>query len=97
MPGGPGDIAIVYRAARADDVILRDELDVLAARRGVDLHYVVGEGARLSSEHLRELVADIAERDVYLCGPPAMIDAIHASLRAAGVARRQIVTERFEL
>ena len=46
------------------------------------LHYVVGdhatdEGARLlSPEHLRELVPDIAERDVYLCGPPAMTDAI---------------------
>jgi ferredoxin-NADP reductase len=51
----------------------------------------------LSPEHLRTLVPDIAERDVYLCGPPAMIDAIHDSLRAAGVARRQIHTERFEL
>jgi predicted ferric reductase len=97
MPGGPGDITVVYRAARVDDVILRDELDALATRRGVDLHYVVGEGARLSAGHLRALVADIAERDVYLCGPPAMIDAIRASLRAAGVGRRQIVTERFEL
>ena len=36
-----------------------------------------GEGARLlSPEHLRELVPDVAERDVFLCGPPAMTDAI---------------------
>jgi predicted ferric reductase len=100
MPGGPGDIAVVYRVARDDDVILRSELDALAARRGAALHYVVGDHRDrdpLSPEHLRALVPDIAERDVYLCGPPAMIDAIHASLRAAGVARRQIVTERFEL
>ena len=34
MPGAPGDIAVVYRSARAADVILRDELDELAARRG---------------------------------------------------------------
>jgi predicted ferric reductase len=100
MPGGPGDIAVVYRAARADDVILRDELDALAARRGAALHYVLGDhrdGEQLSPAHLRALVPDLAERDVYLCGPPAMIDAIHASLRAAGLGRRQIVTERFEL
>jgi predicted ferric reductase len=94
----PGDIAVVYRAAREDDVILRAELDELARERGTDLHYVVGRGeGLLSPEHLRALVPDIAERDVYLCGPPAMIDAIHTSLRQAGVARRQIHTERFEL
>jgi predicted ferric reductase len=100
MPGGPGEIAVVYRAAREEDVILRSELDSLAERRGADLHYVLGDhraGELLSPAHLRELVPDIAERDVYLCGPPAMIDAIHASLRGAGVGRRQIVTERFEL
>jgi ferredoxin-NADP reductase len=100
MPGGPGDIAVVYRVARDDDVILRSELDALAARREADLHYVIGDrrdAELLSHEHLRGLVPDIAERDVYLCGPPAMIDAIHGSLRRAGVPRRRIVTERFEL
>jgi ferredoxin-NADP reductase len=94
----PGDTAVVYRAAREDDVILRAELDDLARERGADLHYVVGRGqGLLSPDHLRALVPDIAERDVYLCGPPPMIDAIHSSLRQAGVARRQIHTERFEL
>jgi predicted ferric reductase len=101
MPGGPGDIAVVYRALRAEDVILRAELDALAERRAADLHYVLGDhrddGELLSPAHLRALVPDIAERDVYLCGPPAMIDAIHANLRGAGVGRGQIVTERFEL
>ena len=43
MPGEPGDIAVVYRALQADDVILRYELDELAARRGVELHYVLGD------------------------------------------------------
>ena len=43
MPGGPGDIALVYRALREDDVILREELEELAQRRGVELHYVLGD------------------------------------------------------
>ena len=42
MPGGPEDITVVYRALRDDDVILRAELDELAGRRGVEVHYVVG-------------------------------------------------------
>ena len=101
MPGAPGDIAVVYRALRPEDVILRAELDALAAERGAELHYVVGDhreaGAQalLSPEHLRELVPDIAGRDVYLCGPPGMTEATRASLGRSGVPRRQIVTERF--
>jgi predicted ferric reductase len=98
MPGEAGDIAVVYRALRPEDVILRAELDELARRRGAELHYVVGdhrEGALLSPEHLQRLVPDIATRDVYVCGPPAMTEATRATLSRSGVPRRQIVTERF--
>ena len=99
MPGGPGDIAVVYRALRPEDVILRAELDELAGRRGAELHYVVGdhreEEALLSPEHLQRLVPDIATRDVYVCGPPGMTEATRASLGRSGVPRRQIVIERF--
>jgi ferredoxin-NADP reductase len=49
----------------------------------------------LSPEHLRELVPDIAERDVYVCGPVSMTEATRASLRDAGVLSRQIVSEAF--
>jgi ferredoxin-NADP reductase len=51
----------------------------------------------LSPAHLRALVDDIAERDVYVCGPPAMADETVASLRELGVPRRQIHLERFAL
>jgi predicted ferric reductase len=98
MPGEPGDIAVVYRALRPEDVILRDELDALARRRGVALHYVVGDhrdGALLSAEHLQELVPDIAARDVYVCGPPGMTAATRLALDRSGVPRRHVVTERF--
>jgi ferredoxin-NADP reductase len=93
-----GDVTVVYRALRPEDLILRAELDELAHERGVALHYVVGDhraGELLSPEHLLELVPDIAARDVYVCGPPAMTDATRASLARSGVPRRQIVTERF--
>jgi predicted ferric reductase len=101
MPGEPGDIAVVYRALGAEDVILRDELDELALRRGAELHYVLGDhsgpgaGELLSPEHLLRLVPDIAARDVYVCGPPAMTEATRASLARSGVSRRHIFTERF--
>jgi ferredoxin-NADP reductase len=101
MPGGPGDIAVVYRALQHEDVILREELDELARRRGAELHYVLGDHrgpgaeALLSPGHLQALVPDIAERDVYVCGPPGMCEATRASLERSGVSRRHVVYERF--
>jgi predicted ferric reductase len=92
----PGDIVVVYRASREEDVILRAELDELARCRGADLHYVLGEEP-LSSERLLELVPDIAERDVFVCGPPAMTEATRASLGRTGVPRRRVFVERFAL
>src|SRR5688500_18628646 len=98
MPGGPEAITVVYRALRDDDVILRSELDELAGRRGVRVHYLVGghdTTEPLSPERLRALMPDIATRDVYVCGPPAMVEATRATLGRSGVSRRHIVTERF--
>jgi len=93
------DDVVIYRAIAAEELVLRDELDA----SGVRVHYVVGDHAApggerlLSPEHLLELVPDLAERDVYLCGPPGMTDAVLPRLRAAGVPRKHIHVERFAL
>jgi predicted ferric reductase len=98
-----GDLVVVYRVLTEDDVIFRDELDVLAASRAFMLHVVVGDHATdegrnlLSPEHLRALVPDIAEREVYLCGPPAMTVAIERNLRHTNVSRKHVHVERFAL
>jgi ferredoxin-NADP reductase len=97
-----GDVVVLYRALAEPDLVFRRELDELARRHALDVRYVVGDhrgdGARLlSPEHLRELVPDAPERDVFLCGPPAMIDVVGRNLRAAGVPRRSLHRERFAL
>jgi ferredoxin-NADP reductase len=61
------------------------------------VHYVLGENGELSLEVLTRLVPDVAARDAYVCGPPAMVEATSATLRAAGVPRGRILTERFAL
>jgi predicted ferric reductase len=98
-----GDIAVVYRVISDDDVIFGDELQELAERKGAALHVVAGDHRSdegrglLSAAHLQELVPDIAERDVYVCGPPAMADAVRGSALAAHVPARNLHTERFAL
>ncbi|MFI7405747.1 hypothetical protein ACIBW9_35680 [Streptomyces sp. NPDC049541] len=39
----------------------------------------------------------MSERDVYVCGPPAMTAAVLSSLRSLQVPRRQVHAERFGL
>jgi ferredoxin-NADP reductase len=94
---------VVYRVVGEEDIVLADELDSLARERGITLHYVVGDHRtaeghnHLSPAHLRELVPDIAERDVYVCGPPGLTDVLERNVRAAGVPKRFIHAERFAL
>jgi predicted ferric reductase len=101
MPAEAGELTLLYRAVDMRDLIFREELDTLAARRGAEVHYVLGDHrdpaahGLLGPAHLRELVPDLAARDVFVCGPPVMADAVRRSLRRAGVPRRQIVTEQF--
>lgn len=98
-----GDVIVVYRVVKEEDVIFRDELDQLARDRHIRLLVVSGdhttdEGRRLlSPDHLKELVPDIAERQVYTCGPPAMTEFIERNVRRADVPARFIHTEKFAL
>jgi predicted ferric reductase len=100
LPGLPGEITMIYRANTAEDLVLQRELDGIARARGASVHYLLGppkHGGRdhLSAERLRKLVPDLRERDVFLCGPEAMMTAARAGLRAAGVPRRHIHHESF--
>lgn len=98
-----GDVVVIHRVVEAGDSGLEEELGTLAARRGAELHLLAGDhrdpvaAGLLTPEHLRALVPDLADRDVFVCGPPAMADATSRSLREAGVPRRHLHTERFAL
>ena len=92
-----GDALVLYRVLSEEDVLFRNEL------QGRPVQVVAGDHATaegadlLSPDHLRELVPDLAERDVFVCGPPAMTQAIARNVRKAGVPRRHVHTERFAL
>jgi ferredoxin-NADP reductase len=50
---------------------------------------------RLDSAALTALVPDIAERDVYLCGPEPLQDALVAAATEAGVPDSHLHHESF--
>jgi ferredoxin-NADP reductase len=44
---------------------------------------------------LKNLVPDIADRDIYVCGPPTWITAVRKAARGAGAHRDSVHTEEF--
>lgn len=96
------DAVHVHYAPRARDAIFGDELRALAARHPRYRLHLVGTrdeapagGARhFAAAPLEALAPDWRQRDAYACGPQALLDAVEAHWRGAGLARR-LQTERF--
>jgi predicted ferric reductase len=101
LPAAAGEITLLYRARREEELAFRAELDELAAMRGAKVHYLLGSRNKRTNSFepraLRTLVPGLAGHDVFLCGPPAMREQAMAGLRAAGVSRRHIYVEDFQL
>ncbi|MET8096099.1 ferredoxin reductase family protein [Streptomyces sp. NPDC005236] len=97
----PGQVTLLYRARTAEDLALGAELEDIARWRGARVLYALnaadGTRPRFTAESLRGAVPDVAEHDVYLCGPPGMARDLYGALRAAGVPDRRIHHESFEL
>ncbi|WP_069467574.1 ferredoxin reductase family protein, partial [Actinacidiphila rubida] len=101
LPARPGDLTLIYRARSAEDLALRSELEAIAAARGARLQFALNtpDGRRpvLTARGLTAALPDIAQHDVYLCGPPGLMRASYAALREAGVPAGRIHHESFEL
>ncbi|MEU6551140.1 ferredoxin reductase family protein [Streptomyces sp. NPDC046915] len=94
-----GHAVVIYRVAGERDAVLYDELRDLALAKGAELHLVTGPPVpdKLAPRELARLVPDIGDRDVFLCGPPPMMNAVLRSLGDLGVPKQQIHFERFSL
>ncbi|MEO7980286.1 MAG: ferredoxin reductase family protein [Sporichthyaceae bacterium] len=103
----PPGATLLYRARDESELVLGAELDSLAAAHGHRIAYLLGPRASDTSwlpaswahvddaAALRHLVPDIADHDVFVCGPDAWADAAVAALGKAGVPTAQVHLERF--
>jgi ferredoxin-NADP reductase len=87
----PGPRSLSERSA-----LFRTELDRIAAGRGARVHYLVGKDVGpFTPELFHRLVPGLVSRDVYLCGPPGLSDAVRHALQEAGLPPEQFHEERF--
>ncbi|MFI6096501.1 ferric reductase-like transmembrane domain-containing protein [Lentzea sp. NPDC051213] len=103
-PYAPGEATLIYRFR--EHAIFVDELNAIADKRKAELLYLPGprraDGSwqpagsrRDDAQALTDLVPDLADRDIYVCGPPAWNAAVRAALRRAGARSDQIHSEDF--
>jgi len=108
LPYPRGNAVLVYRARSEPDLVFRAELDHLALRRGITVHYLTGpripdrdswlpwSAAQWSDpDALVQLVPDLLEYDVFVCGPDAWMSAACAAALDAGLPPAQLHQERF--
>lgn len=100
------DIVLIYGNRNSKSIVFRKELDELAAKAAGRIKVVhvmsdepgwQGEKGRIDRERIQRLVPDLADRDVFLCGPPVMMDSIRAILISLNVPSSRIHYERFAL
>lgn len=99
-----GDVVVLYRVHNPAEAVLLHELRELAGARGAQLHLLTGRtgagtppNTPFAPDNLVALVPDITDRDVYVCGPPAMTAAVLRSLRVLEVPGPQVHAEKFSL
>jgi predicted ferric reductase len=101
LPAGPGELTLLYRASRPEELVFRAELDELAQQRGAAVHYLVGPRSQrpdpLGAPALTAGIPGLVDHDVYVCGPSGLVAGVVRSLEVAGVPRRRIHVEGFEL
>ncbi len=93
------DVVVLHRAHSPAGLALSRELVGCAA-----LRYVALPGRRaeigydpLSPQSLKQLVPDMTDRDVFVCGPEGLVSTVVRSAHALGVARGSIHYEELSL
>lgn len=105
MDYAPGDAALLYRFTA--DPLFDREFEVLAHERGLRVVYLRGSrrpaqswlsqaaGTVSDADALKAVIPDVAERDLYICGPQAWAESVMRAAVANDVPASQIHIESF--
>lgn len=86
-------VTLLYFVRTPDDIIGRETLEALAAQWPVlDMNIITtdtGQPPRYLNKADLAAVANLAEREIYLCGPSGLMDLANSTLDALGVPEHQ--------
>ena len=90
-------IDVLFRASFEEDLVLRNELDLLADKRGARVHYLVGSRSvhSMSYEYIKQFVPNFQDAEVFICGPEALVSTVRAAAKKAGIPKNRFHDEAF--
>lgn len=99
-----GDAILLYGNRSEQETALWKEVTELAKKGNVRVVNILsdqpsykGEKGYIDKEKITRLVPDIAARDVFVCGPPLMVNSILPTLKKLNIPSAQLHFERFSL
>jgi predicted ferric reductase len=90
---------VIFRASKEEDLVLREELDYLAANSDgtIRVHYLLGprKNHPMDARALTKLVPSFADADVYICGPTPLVESVRKAAQDVGVPKDKFHDEAF--
>lgn len=97
-------VVLLYANRTESDIALRKEIDELAQKYGANVVHILsgdekfaGERGFVDEEKVKRLVPDFLNRDVYVCGPPPMMNGLIDLFEKLGLPSHQLHYEKFSL
>lgn len=94
------DVAFLYSNRTKDDIIFEKQISSLNGKKFLFLsdcpEKISGyEQGKIDKEKIANLISDVKEREVYICGPAPMMKAIAQALHELGLPKSRIHYEKF--
>jgi ferredoxin-NADP reductase len=98
------DVVLVYANRNQQVTVFAEELESLRQKYNARIIQVMsdqadfpGEKGKLDKEKIQRLVPDFLSREIYLCGPPPMMESIIGQLKELSFPHSLIHYEKFSL
>lgn len=99
------EVLLLWANRTESDILFREELAAMEKTRpALKVVHILsrqdsweGEKGHVCKEMVRKYVSDPGKPVFFICGPPAMMEAVKSSLRELGVPAKKIFMERFAL
>jgi predicted ferric reductase len=96
------DVALLYGARTDKDLVFKREIeDVVRQYENISVHYILSEETAeyeygyIDSDKITRLVPDYQSREIFLCGPPLMMESVNNNLKSIGFSQEYIHYEKF--
>lgn len=101
---GTQDVTLLYFNRSPSEIIFQQEINELAINSDITVHHIVSENPAdvrgfelglVSADMMQRLVTDLNEREVYICGPQGLMDAVKDILQQHDFPMQNFFLEAF--